>query len=626
MIKSHLAKLPEYYVKVAYILCSCIFLYFASFGSTSVMAQRSLLLTLLVPTVYIMKPLKIKDQTYFWTRAIDLILAISLIIGGIYIMAIWNDRVLKTGPAPAMDVVMGTIMIVLVLIAAQRTTGKILSIISAVFVLYTVAGPYMPGFLAHRGETWKRVVTFMYVSTEGIFGTPVGIAATFIMVFIVFGSFLASFGVGQWFVDFAYIVTGRYRGGPAKTAIVASGLMGMISGSSAANVVTTGSFTIPLMKRTGYKDYEAAAVEAVASSGGMFTPPIMGAGAFIMADYVGLPYVVIARAAIIPALLYYLSVMLSVDSIAVQSGLKGLAKSELPPIAAVVGRKMLNAIPILVLIGLISIGFSATKAAVYCIVSILAIACTQKENRPTLKNILTALYDGSAGAVAIVATCACAGLIVGVLSMTGLGAKLSYQLISIAGGNLYIGTLLVAIIAIILGCGMPPTAVYIILASVLAPPLVEMGAITLAAHMFIFIFSCLGAITPPVALTAYTAAAIAGADPNKTGFRAFRFGIVAYIVPFIFITSPSLLLNGDDTVISTIVACTTAIIGVFCLVAASEGCLFVKINTIQRILFGVAALMMIVAGTITDVIGVSAIVIAIIVGIIAKKNIALSQS
>lgn len=624
MIRSQLEKLSESYVKIAYIICSCVFLYFASFGATSVMTQRGLLLTLLVPTVFIVKPLSIKGKTYFWTKAIDCILAISLIVGGVYIMAVWKDRVAKTGATPEMDIIMGTIMIVLVLIASQRTTGKILSIISTIFVIYAMAGPYMPGFLAHRGETWKRVVTFMYVSTEGIFGTPVGIAATFIMVFIIFGAFLEKFGVGQWFVDFAYIITGKYRGGPAKTAIVASGLMGMISGSSAANVVTTGSFTIPLMKRTGYKDYEAAAIEAVASSGGMFTPPIMGAGAFIMADYVGLPYVVIARAAVIPALFYYLSVMLSVDSIAVQSGLRGLTKEELPSMDLVVGRKLLNAVPILVLIGLISIGFSATKAAVYCIITILFIAFTQKENRPTPKNIAAALYEGSSGAVAIVATCACAGLIVGVLSMTGLGAKLSYQLISIAGGNLYIGMVLVAIIAIILGCGMPPTAVYIILASVLAPPLVAMGAVTLAAHMFIFIFSCLGAITPPVALTAYTAAAIAGADPNKTGFRAFRFGIVAYIVPFIFITSPALLLNGDDTLVNTMVACITAIVGVFCLVGATEGCLFVKFNTIQRVLLGISALMMIMAGTMTDIVGIISIVIVFAISFLQKKN--LSQS
>lgn len=620
MTKSKLEKIPEYYTKIAYIVCACIFLYFAVFGSNSIIVQRSLLLTLLVPTVFIMKPLTIKGNTYAWTKAIDFILTLSLIAGGVYIMAVWNDRVLKTSSAPQMDIIMGSIMIILVLIAAQRTTGKILSIISTIFVIYALVGPYMPGFLVHRGQAWDRIVTFMYVSTEGIFGTPVGIAATFIMVFIIFGSFLEAFGVGQWFVDFAYIITGKYRGGPAKTAIVASGLMGMISGSSAANVVTTGSFTIPLMKKTGYKDYEAAAVEAVASSGGMFTPPIMGAGAFIMAEYVGLPYSTIAKAAVIPALLYYLSIMLSVDSIAVKTGIKGLTKEQLPPIKNVLGINLLNAVPISILIGLISIGFSATKAAVYCIVSILIIAFTQKDNRPTIKKILTALEDGSAAGVAIVATCACAGLIVGVLSMTGLGAKLSYQLINMAGGNLYLGAILVAIIAIILGCGMPPTAVYIILASVLAPPLAEMGATVLAAHMFIFIFSCLGAITPPVALTAYTAAAIAKADPNKTGFTAFRFGIVAYIVPFIFISFPDLLLHETGSLINTSIACGTAIAGVFCLVAAIEGCLFVKINIIQRILLAVAALMMIIPGTVTDMIGIGAIVTAIIVGIVAKKN------
>ncbi|NDL66797.1 TRAP transporter permease [Anaerotalea alkaliphila] len=625
MIKQFAKAVPEYYTKVSLVACSALFLYFAAFGSTSLIIQRSLLLTLLVPTVFITIPLTFRGKTNGWTKAVDLALAISLIAAGIYIIMVWDARIMKTGAVPATDVVMGTIMIILVLIAAQRTTGKILSIISAVFLLYAYFGPYMPGFLVHRGETWTRIVTFMYVSTEGIFGTPVGIAATYIMVFIVFGAFLEKFGAGQWFVDFAFSVTGKYRGGPAKTAVLASGLMGMISGSPAANVVTTGSFTIPLMKKTGYKDYEAAAVEAVASTGGMFAPPIMGAGAFIMAQYLGLPYATIAKAAIMPALLYYFSIMLSVDSIAIMSGIKGLKKEELPPISSVLGKRLLNAIPILVLVLLIASGLSPAKASVYCVGSILLVAFAQPEYRPTIKKVLQALYEGGSGGVAIAATCACAGLIVGVLSMTGIGAKLSYQLISITGGNIYIGAILVAIVAIILGCGMPPTAVYIILAAVLAPPLADMGATPLAAHMFVFIFSCLGAITPPVALTAYTAAAIAKADPNKTGFRAFRFGIVAYIVPFIFITSPALLLHETSSILATTVACITAVLGILSLVAALEGCLIVRINRLQRVLLLVAGFVLMMPGGYTDLVGIVIMAVAILIGAAVNKKVKVVQ-
>jgi TRAP transporter 4TM/12TM fusion protein len=555
-----------------------------------------------------------------WTKLIDYAFGIALIVAGIYIMVVWKDRILKVGRAPFADIVMGTIMIIAVLESTRRTTGKFLSITAIVFLFYTLFGPYMPGILAHKGETWRRLVTFMYVSAEGVFGVTMGIAASYIIIFVIFGSFLEAFGTGQWFVDISYAITGRYRGGPAKTAVLASGLMGMISGSSAANVVTTGTFTIPLMKRMGYSSDTAGAIEAVASTGGMFTPPIMGAGAFIMAEYLNIPYMDVAFAAILPALLYYFSLIMSVDSIALKNGLGGLAKKELPLVSSVMRERGIFIIPIISLIGLILAGFSPIKSAFYSIIVIIVVACFKKTTRPNFKKIAKAMESGSSSVLSVVATCACAGIIVGVLSMTGLGAKLSYSLINIAAGNVYLGASIAAIIAIILGCGMPPTAVYIILAAVLTPPLIEMGIVPIAAHMFIFIFSCIGAITPPVAITAYTAAAIADADPNKTGLTAFRIGIVAYIVPFIFITSPALIMVGSTR--EVILATVTSIIGVLSLVGSFEGCLlFFFFNIPARICLGCAALLTIIPGIVTDSIGIVLIITAFIINTISKKFI-----
>lgn len=598
------------FIKWIYVFTSLLYLYIAFFGSFSDMIQRALLITLLCPTIFFTNHLRIKNKTNNFLKSVDFAFAMAFVASGIYIMTVWQDRILKSGTTPFLDIIMGTIMLVCLLEATRRTTGKFLSITAVVFLLYTMFGYVLNGFLAHRGESWQRIVSFMYVSTEGIFGVPAGIAATYIILFVIFGSFLEAFGAGQWFVDVAYAATGRFRGGPAKTAILASGLMGMISGSSAANVVTTGAFTIPLMKRTGYKAHVAGAVEAVASSGGMFTPPIMGAGAFIMADYIGVPYTKVALAAAIPAFLYYFSVILSVDAIALKENLKGLPKSELPNMRTVMLERGIFVIPIVALLGLILNGFSPIKSAAFSVLVILIVAFFKRETRPDLQKVIKALQSGSESVISIVATCATAGIIVGAMGVTGLGAKLSYTMIDLAGGNLYVGAIISGVIAIILGCGMPPTAVYIILAAVLSPSLIQMGIEPIAAHMFIFIFSCIGAITPPVAITAYTAAAIADADPNKTGMTAFRLGIVAYIVPFIFITSPALLLIGSLS--EVLGAFMSAVIGVTCLVAAFEGVMFKKFNPVSRVFLGISSVLMIYPGMISDVIGISLIALAVI--------------
>lgn len=605
-------------VKLVFIVTSLIFSYTAGFGSFSDLIQRALLITLLCSTVFLTRPLKISGKSNVLTKTLDVLLTVCFVVSGVYIMVIWQDRILKSGSVPFTDVIMGTIMVLLLLEITRRTVGKFLTVTTVIFLLYALFGPYLPSALSHRGESWSRLITFLYTTTEGIFGIPAGIASSFIIIFVIFGAFLETFGAGQWFVDTSYAITGRFRGGPAKTAILSSALMGMISGSPAANVATTGTFTIPLMKQTGYKPHVAGAIEAVASTGGMFTPPIMGAAAFIMAEYLEMPYFEVAKSAIVPALLYYLSLMLAVDSIAIKNNLMGLPPEKLPSVKKTMQDRGYFIIPLLFLITMIVAGWSPMKAAFWATIIVFLVAFIKKETRPSIKLILKALEDGAKQVVPIVATCATAGIIVGVISITGLGAKLSYTLISISQGNVFIGAIFAAIITIILGCGMPPTAVYIILATILAPPLVEMGVHPVSAHMFIFMFACIGALTPPVAITAYTAAGIANSDPTKTGLRAFRLGLVAYIIPFMFLVSPSMLLVGDTLEIITTVF--SSLVGILCLVSSIEGYFLQHWCTLPRVLLGIAALLMLKPGVMTDMIGLGLILVSIFLnGIFSRK-------
>ncbi len=328
-------KVRNWLCRIIFIATSCLYLYTAGFGSLDEMVQRCLLVLVAGFAVFLTKPFTIKGKRNTATRILDWLFAIAIIVACVYIMSVWPARSVSTKAKPPLDSIMGTIMIVVLLVATYKTTGWPLVITCVVFLVYALLGPYMPGFLAHRGYTWKRVAETMYVSTQAIFGVPAGIAATYIVCFVIFGSFLETFGAGQWFVDIAFAGAGRFRGGPAKTAILSSALMGMISGSPAANVVTTGTFTIPLMKRMGFKPHVAGAVEAVASTGGMFTPPIMGAAAFMMAEFLNVKYSTVAAAAILPAVLYYISALLVVDSISVKEHLLGLPRNELPSVKSV---------------------------------------------------------------------------------------------------------------------------------------------------------------------------------------------------------------------------------------------------------------------------------------------------
>ncbi len=603
-------KVRQLLCKVIFIVISAVYLYTAGFGSFSEMLQRALLITVCGFTVFLNKPFAIKGRRNAFTRVLDWVCAVGFLATGVYILSVWDSRVTMTQSIPQMDIVMGSLMIALLLLATFKTTGWPLVITCGIFLLYAtkLVGPNLPGILAHKGQTWGRIVKEMYVSTLSIFGVPAGIAATYIVCFVIFGCFLEQFGAGQWFVDVAFAGTGRFRGGPAKTAIASSALMGMISGSPAANVVTTGTFTIPLMKRMGYRPATAGAVEAVASTGGMFTPPIMGAAAFMMAEFLNINYSEVAIAAIMPAVLYYLSAMLVVDSIAVKDHLVGLPASELPSVKKVMLERGQMGVPILFIIVVILMGWSPMKAAFWATLLTLALAFLRPATRPSIQGILSALESGTKSVSSIAISCASAGIIVGVISLTGLATHVASALMTISNGNIYIAALLTAVITIILGCGMPPTPTYVILATVLVRPLVAMGATELSAHLFIFMFACVGALTPPVAITAYTAAAIAKADPNKTGFAAFRMGLVAYIIPFIFLLNPAILLQGG--MLEVALSVVTSILGVFCLTGAIEGYMFKYWSTITRVMLACAALLTLIPGSITDLIGVGLVVVA----------------
>ena len=605
-------KVRSWICKIIFIVTSCLYLYTAGFGSMDEMIQRCVLILVAGFAVFLTKPITFgKDKRRnTLTRTLDWVFALAMVATCVYIMVVWPDRSVSTRAKPMADSVIGTIMIAVLLLATYKTTGWPLVITCVVFLIYALVGPYMPGFLGHKGYTWTRIAETMYVSTQSIFGVPAGIAATYIVCFVIFGSFLETFGAGQWFVDIAFAGAGRFRGGPAKTAIASSALMGMISGSPAANVVTTGTFTIPLMKRMGFKPHTAGAVEAVASTGGMFTPPIMGAAAFMMAEFLGVNYSTVAGSAIIPAVLYYLSALLVVDSIAVKEHLLGLPSKELPSVRKVMRERGLMGLPIVFIIVVILIGWSPMKAAFYATVLTFLLSLLSKETRPDVKRFFEALESGTKSVTSITISCAAAGIIVGILQLTGLATRMSVQLVNLSGGNIYVAAVLTAFITIILGCGMPPTPTYVILATCLVRPLTEMGASPLAAHMFIFMFACVGALTPPVAITAYTAAAIAKSNPNKTGFASFRMGIVAYIIPFIFLLNPAILLEGDT--VEVILAAATAILGVFCLTGAIEGYMFRYWSIVSRVLLGAASLMMMIPGTVTDLIGIALVAIAFV--------------
>ena len=549
---------------------------------------------------------------------VDYILILMVIIPFIYMVINFDEWIYRVGVVPTTwDTIISLMFIIAMLEMTRRTTGTALMIIAIIFILYGYFGRYLPGLFYHKGYSWPRIFTYLF-SLDGILGLPIFVSAAYVYIFVIFGAFLRSSGVGAYFIQFANSIVGWARGGPAKVAIISSSLFGTVSGSSAANVVGTGSFTIPMMKSMGYKAHFAGAVEAVASTGGQIMPPVMGAGAFLMAEILGVPYVKVLVAAILPAAMYYLAVYFMVDFEAAKTGLVGLPKDQLPSKKETLKRIYMFA-PLGVLVYYIAIAMaSIIKAGTLAVAACVIVSWTSKETRMGLKKIIDSLANGAKGAIEMAGTCAAAGIVIGIISQTGIGLKFATILLDFSKGILPLALFLSMVVAIVLGMGMPTTAAYAICAAVITTGLIKLGAIPIAAHLFVFYFACISAITPPVALAAYAGAAIAKAHPNKVGFTAMKLGIAAFIAPYMFIFNPAMLLIGSP--LEVIEVAVTSLLGTFALACGMQGWLMGRaIPFALRIPLIAGAILLIKPGIYTDLAGIGLLVLTYILSRIWKK-------
>ena len=598
----HYAGLPKKIVAAIAITFSIFQLYTATFGVLDAQLQRAVHLGFGLALAYLLYPFR-----RAWTRdcffhPIDVLFAILGAAAPAYIVIQYRELVTRAGTVSPPDVIVGGIGILLVIEATRRVVGLPMVTVVLFFLAYAFLGPYMPGVLAHRGLSVEQLISHLYFTTEGIFGIPLGVSSTFIFLFILFGAYLESTGLGKFFIDLANAVAGWASGGPAKVAVLSSGLMGTVSGSSVANVVGTGSLTIPMMKKLGYNANFAGAVEAAASTGGQLMPPVMGAAAFLMAEFVGVSYIEVVKAAAIPALLYFTGVWLGVHFEAKRKNLKGIPRSELPnPITLIKERGHL-AIPLVVIVYLLVSGYTPMRAALVAIVLSIACAMLRKSTRMKPIEIVYGLERGAKSVLGVLIACAAAGIIIGVVTKTGVGLRLASGLIDLAGGMLLPAMFFTMITAIVLGMGVPTTANYVITSTIAAPALVQMGVPILAAHMFVFYFGIIADVTPPVALAAYAGAGISGGNALKTGVHASKLAIAAFIIPYIFVLSPMILMV-DATPLGLTLATLSALAGMVAISSALCGFLADHCRLYERILLIIAGLLMIKPGGTTDLIG-----------------------
>ena len=533
---------------------------------------------------------------------IDIILAMLSLGVGVYMTVRYLELPLELSSPSTLTLIVGVLAILLTLEIARRMLGVALPIIAIVFLVYAFIGDKLPLMIQHSGYSFERIITQIGLTNQGIFGIPLGVSASYIVLFVIFGAMLERSGTGAMFMDLALSLVGGFRGGAAKVSVVASALFGSISGSQVANVVTTGVLTIPLMKRSGYKKDYAGAVEAVASTGGMILPPVMGAVAFLMADFLQISYAQVALAAAIPAILYFAAIFIMVDLRAAKEGLKATEvenKVDIKQLLKTRGHLML---PLLLLVYLLMVmQMPATNAAFWSIVSVPFVCLIRKETWMSVRQILVALQEGIRLSLMVVAACSTAGIVIGVIDMTGMGLRFSSVLLDLAGGNLLLLCILTMVASIIMGMGLPPVASYLVLAILAAPAMVDMGVPALAAHLFIFYYGTLSAITPPVALASYAAAGIAKSSPMKVSLVSCRLALVAFIVPFMFVYGPALILVGS---VSTIIfAGISALIGVYAIGVSLEGYFLSHVNILNRVILFAGAILLINTAWLSTLIG-----------------------
>ncbi len=598
-----LSRFNVFAVAVIGIAMSVYHLYTGYFGAPEAFLHRSIHLLFTMVLIFIISPLSKEAwaKKYRWTDGLLIFLTLVclgyLFINYEYIVT----RYALVHPLSSWDLTLGILLTVLLVEASRRAIGPALPITAGFFLAYAYIGPFLPGLLRHSGFSTEMIIDQLYLTTEGIFGMPLGVSATYVILFIIFGTFLEKSGTGQLFMDFASAITGWTRGGPGKISCISSALFGTISGSAVANVMVDGWLSIPLMKRTGFKPPFACAVEATASTGGQIMPPVMGAAAFVMSEFTGIPYITICLYALIPALLYYLALFSSIHFEAGRTGIKGIPKEELPRLRVVMARRGHMFIPLGVIVYMMIQGYTPMYACIFSTIAVVVLSFIRPETRMSFKTFLKALEESAKNTLGVAAACACAGIVIGVINLTGVGLKFTSFVLFVAGDSLIPALVLTMVAGIILGMGMPTTPAYIVQAALLIPALIKLGVLNVAAHMFVFYFSTISAITPPVAMAVYAAAGIGGAKLWPTGLWAMKIAATGFIVPFMFVYGPSLLFIGSwfDIITSAI----SASFGVIALSAGLMGFLVKELKMWERFILVAAALMLIKPGIYTDIAG-----------------------
>lgn len=597
--------------KIFFVLCilvSCYHLYTATFGPPLTLIHRSIHVSMMLVLTFLMHPM-CKKSSSTTPSILDWILVALSLAAPIYISTDYQGFVERAGNANTTDMIMATLLVALVLEASRRVSGNVLSLLSLVFIAYGLFGRSMPGMFMHRGYDWTSLSNHFFANTEGIYGTSVNVAASYIFLFILFGAVMSKSGMGQLFNDLALALAGHTKGGPAKVSVIASGFLGSINGSAVANVVTTGAFTIPLMKKTGYSKEFAGAVESAASVGGQLLPPIMGAAAFIMAEMLGVKYSNIIVWAAIPALLYYLGIIIQVQLRASKDGLVGLPKDQLPVLKTVLNARGHLLLPVFFLLYMLFFsGTTVVYSAVLTIVVTIVVAQLKKDTRMSVKDMVDALANGAKQTVSVAIACACVGIIIGVCSKTGFGLTMANTIIALGGTSILFTLVFTMITCMILGMGLPSIPAYIITAAIAAPALAKLGIAPAAAHMFSFYYAMFANLTPPVALASFAAAGLSGGDPMKTGVASVKLAIAGFIVPFMFVFSPQLMLI-NTTLAEGAWTAVTACIGVFMLAVAVEGYFCAKVAAWLRLVILVGALGLMNPGMVTDAVGIACCIV-----------------
>jgi TRAP transporter 4TM/12TM fusion protein len=619
------------FISACLVAMSVYHFYASGFGLIRELLHRGIHLSFVLGLVFLLFSWRRGDAPGgpAWLRisgvpVLDILFALLAVGAAIYLPLLPPEVVsVRIGNPSDTDVLMGTALLVLTLEATRRSVGPTLPIIALVFVGFAIFGPWGPGALKHGGASWDGLINHLYMTNQGIYGIAIGVMAQYVFLFILFGVLATRIGLGQLFIDLAMVIAGRYAGGPAKVAIFSSAFMGTISGSSIANTVTTGALTIPAMKRVGYPAHFSGAVEATSSTGGQITPPILGAAAFIMVEYLEIPLRDILAAALFPALLHYFGIFIMVHLEARKLGLRGLSAGELPKAGLVLREHWLSIIPLAILVYLILSGKTPDYAAVYGIIACVVVGFLNPVNRLSLHDLWQALADGARNTLAVGAAAATVGVVVGVVTLTGVGFRLGYVVVQTATDlgtalsalwplsvftvqqwALFVSLILIAIACIIMGAGIPTTATYIILVAVAAPALAQLQVEPLVAHFFVFYYGVLADITPPVALAAYAAAGIAGANPFRTGNTAFRLGIAKALVPFVFVYSPALLIVTEGFTWSAFaITLTGAMLGIGGLGVAFSGYFLAMMSRAERWWVGLVSLLFIAPGVQTMALG-----------------------